>query len=387
MSNHSEGKPSRHTVAERINDAADDDLENTKENKSLHQSGQVPMGEITAIKTISTAIIDSNKTDLKPGTVKDWAEWSLNPLLANVPMFNQYKDLTPDEYNKLLECSAILTAEDKAAAGTLTAALDKTSVHVKNFKRELVKIDPSATSSGYKLMHAILSSEECGRGIYRTSRIAQFNDTPFFNNVSTVEEFTAAANTMLAEFNLLPPDCKERAETNADVKMLLKKMPIIIGEEVNEYTKKIKKREARDLPLKFNYDDLAMMLAADVVAANINTSGTINAAKGGRRICLNCGSPDHLVSEKDANGKRLCTKLCPQCNNNICPGVRGGVCVVHADEMPDIKDIKNAEGRPIPPHIYQWLLDLRKDKRSAPTANMATMTGNAAAAPLGFAMF
>ena len=154
VSNHSEGKPSRHTVAERINDAADDDLENTKENKSLHQSGQVPMGEITAIKTISTAIIDSNKTDLKPGTVKDWAEWSLNPLLANVPMFNQYKDLTPDEYNKLLECSAILTAEDKAAAGTLTAALDKTSVHVKNFKRELVKIDPSATSSGYKVAHA-----------------------------------------------------------------------------------------------------------------------------------------------------------------------------------------------------------------------------------------
>ena len=55
--------------------------------------------------------------------------------------------------------------------------------------------------------------------------------------------------------------------------------------------------------------------------------------------------------------------------------------------MPDIKDIKNAEGRPIPPHIYQWLLDLRKDKRPPPTANMATMTGNAAAAPLGFAMF
>ena len=192
---------------------------------------------------------------------------------------------------------------------------------------------------------------------------------------------------MLAEFKLLPSDCKERAEANADVKMLLSKMPITISEEVNEYTKKIQKREALDLPLKFTYDDLAMMLAADVVAANINTSGTINAAKGGRRICLNCGSPDHLVSEKDANGKRLCTKLCPQCNNNICPGVRGGVCVVNADEMPDIKDIKNAEGRPIPPHIYQWLLDLRKDKRPPPTANMATMTGNAAAAPLGFAMF
>ena len=52
--------------------------------------------------------------------------------------------------------------------------------------------------------------------------------------MTTVEEFIAAANTMLAEFNLLPPDCKERAETNADVKMLLKKILISIGEEVNE---------------------------------------------------------------------------------------------------------------------------------------------------------
>ena len=232
------------------------------------------MGEATTIKDISTAIIKTNKTDLKPGTVKAWSKWSLNPLLANVPMFNKYKDHSPNEYLKLLKRSSTLVAEDAAAAGTLTAALDDTSTYVTNFKNELIKTDPDASSSGYKLYHAILSPEDCGRGIYRTSRISQFNTKSFFLNATTVEEIIAASNVMLAEFNLLPPDCKERADKNADVKMLLSKMPITIEEEVKEYNKKINKREARDLPLKFTYDELAMMLAADIVAASINSSAS-----------------------------------------------------------------------------------------------------------------
>ena len=373
------------SVAERINNAAEAVSKDEEESMILHQTGQVPMGEATTIKDISTAIIKTNKTDLKPGTVKAWSKWSLNPLLANVPMFNKYKDHSPNEYLKLMKRSSTLVAEDAAAAGTLTAALDDTSTYVTNFKNELIKTDPDASSSGYKLYHAILSSEDCGRGIYRTSRISQFNTKSFFLNATTVEEIIAASNVMLAEFNLLPPDCKERADKNADVKMLLSKMPITIEEEVKEYNKKINKCEARDLPLMFTYDELAMMLAADIVAASINSSGTINAAKGGPRICLNCGDTSHLVTDK------VCTKKCPQCNSKICPGLRGGICVVYADEMPENKDVKNAGGvKPIPEHIYQWLVELRKKERNKlnldkPTANIATMTGNHAS--IGFSMF
>ena len=48
------------------------------------------VSEVTTMKDISTAIIKTNKTDLKPGTVKAWSKRSLNPLL----MVSKYKDWT-----------------------------------------------------------------------------------------------------------------------------------------------------------------------------------------------------------------------------------------------------------------------------------------------------
>ena len=103
-------------------------------------------------------------------------------------------------------------------------------------------MDSDASTSGYKLLHAILSSEECGRGIYRTSRIKEFEDKSFFHDASTVEAVVAASNTMLAEFNLLPENSPNRSEQNAEIKMLLTKMPPSIQFEVNKYKKKISTR-------------------------------------------------------------------------------------------------------------------------------------------------
>ena len=79
----------------------------------------------------------------------------------------------------------MIHAESEAFAGTLSAALDKDSVLVKNFKKDLMKTDPTASTSGYKLLHAILSSEECGDGIYRLARIDDFNKKDFFAMAST----------------------------------------------------------------------------------------------------------------------------------------------------------------------------------------------------------
>ena len=293
-SNDSETMPS---IAERLEQVADLNITKKLQPSNQHQSGQAVPATATGIKAVPTAVIENNKTSLVPGTIKNWSKWSLPPLLVNVPNFKMYYSCSPEAFNDLCTQLPQLNEENEAIAGTLTAALDNTSTHVINFKNELVKMDSDASSSGYKLLHAILSSEECGRGIYRMSRIKDFEAKSFFNSVSTVEDVIAASDTMLAEYHLLPES--ERSEQNAEIKMLLKKMPLSIEAEVAEYKKKINKKEAYDLPLKWTYEQLAMMLAVDIISAKIDSStiGTINAGKSTKRICLNCGSPDHLVTD------------------------------------------------------------------------------------------
>ena len=344
--------------------------------------------KVTVIKDVPSQVIKANKTDLTPGTIKKWSMFSLPPLLVHVPTFAKSYMLPRQQFEAALNNDPVLEAENAAIAGTLIAALEKDSEHVENMKEELTDIDPDASLSGYKILHAILSSEQCGKGIYRTSRVKAFKNKQFFHDAHTVEKVVMASNKALAEFKLLPETVDIRADTNADVKMLLSKMPITIAEQVAYYEKKIEKREAQDLPLKWSYKELTQLLAVDIVTAYINTAGTINTANiDKRRICVNCGSKDHIVTDKGPNGKRLCNKKCPneQCQSGICPGLRGGVCVVSADEMPKHDDIKNAIGKTIPEHIYKWLVELRAEKRPAPTANIATMTANAST--VGFAMF
>ena len=326
------------------------------------------------VKPVPTAIIEANKTDLQPGTMTDWSRFSLPHLLVNVPRFAEAYQLPVEDFEVACHGSAALRAENKAIAGTLSAALDKNSMYVANFKQSLLAIDATAAASGYKLLHAILSSEECGKGIYRIARIKEFKAKQFFNDTDTVEKVVAASNKALAEFKLLPES--ERAESNAEIKMLLSKMPIAIEEQVAHYKMKIEKREARDMPLKFTYSELTVMLAVDIIAVYINKPGpagtsraiTTTGKKPFVRQCMNCGSFDHIVSDK------LCTKRCPNksCNSKICPNVRGGTCVVAADTIPERSEIKNAAGATVPEHVYDWLVELREKQRPKMTNKSAS---------------
>ena len=74
-----------------------------------------------------------------------------------------------------------------------------------------------------------------------------------------------------------------------------------------------------------------------------------------------------------------------ECQSDICPGLRGGICVVCADSMPSNNEVKNALGKPVPEHVYKCLVDLREAKRPVQSATIATMTANPAS--MGFAMF
>ena len=48
-----------------------------------------------------TAVIESDKTTLMPGTVQRWSKWSLPLLLVNVPTFKKYYQTDPELFNDL----------------------------------------------------------------------------------------------------------------------------------------------------------------------------------------------------------------------------------------------------------------------------------------------
>ena len=170
--------------------------------------------------------------------------------------------------------------------------------------------------------------------------------------------------------------------------MLLKKMPLFIESEVAEYKKKVAKKEAYDLPLRWTHTQLVMMLAVDIISANIDSpiSGTINAGKAASESTSTAALPTTSSPRRMPRASACAaTKQSPECKSTICPGVRGGVYVVRAGTMPERKIIKNARaGRSQSTSTRGLYEELRETERTklnldkTPSANMATMTNNQA---------
>jgi hypothetical protein len=79
---------------------------------------------------------------------------------------------------------------------------------------------------------------------------------------------------------------------------------------------------------------------------------------------MRCGKFGHKAGDKKADGTSVCTARCGECGSRLCTGCRdGGVCVVIADEMPSIDDLRNGAGFKYDPKVYQILAEYRKKKR------------------------
>ena len=79
-----------------------------------------------------------------------------------------------------------------------------------------------------------------------------------------------------------------------------------------------------------------------------------------RTKCFNC----------KAIGKHLsyeCPIKCSDCDNNFCPGARGELCAIVADDAP--KDIKNAFGDSLPDKLQSRLLDAWRKKHPGKEAS------------------
>ena len=355
------------------------------ENDQVANLDQVTMGKPEDIQqvVVSSKLLENLSTDLKPGTVGLWAKCVFPQVTKDATEFAKWIDVSEEKYMEQLEVNSVLRSQDKDMSTILMSMLNKDSEHVEAFKEDLTEQLPDALTSGYKMWHAIKSSEEVGSGVYRRVRITQFWQKDHFNLNMSVEQMLAAAKKMRKEYHLLPADV--RSTPHAEEKMLLDKMPAALNDVVATYKKKLQKREDLGQPLKWTYEDLAMHIAIDthagLIDGSIRQESSIRfgkTGKGGVKLCVNCGSTEHVVTDKK------CTKTCDECGSKICPKVRGYECVVTADKMPLNKEVLNAKNppHPVPPHVYQWLVDLRKEKR-APDGTVKAAKINAATATEG----
>ena len=350
--------------------ASDTDQERVREQPALQDiTDQLNNYKSITIDRMSSEAIRARKTDLTPGTVKAWAAWTVPAVGAKTKTWLRHLELDPEAFEDECMRNPVLRAEDEHNADVLAAMLNDTSEHVKAFKGNIIKTDPSASISGYKLYHAILASEKVGKGAKREGRVKEFEAKHFFSKGMKAESFVVAADTALAEFELLPPE--KRAEQNADLKMLLGKMPTEMCAIVDKYRKKLAKREALDESPKWAYDELVAELAFECCPSGFHAN--VAKALGDKpKVCVNCGE-GHDVKDKK------CTKRCDECGSNICPKIRGDVCVVTAEEMPSQHDIKNAVGGRTPDHVYKWLKELRAEKREKMGLDKQARTIKAAA--------
>jgi hypothetical protein len=143
-------------------------------------------------------------------------------------------------------------------------------------------------------------------------------------------------------------------------------MPFAINEAVSTYTKKIKKYEALEKPLKFSYDELVVLLAVEYMSVHrVSVKKAETPAWARRTQCVRCGSHEHKAGDKTEDGKPVCTARCSDCGSRICSGCRpGGTCVVMADEMPPMSELKNGAGELYRPEIYNQLVEYRNKKRA-----------------------
>jgi hypothetical protein len=145
---------------------------------------------------------------------------------------------------------------------------------------------------------------------------------------------------------LLPASAKPGE--HALERALLGKLPQSMAETMADYEKKINKREDRDLPLKWTYDELVQELAGEYLRSS--AAATVKKAwtGGGVAVCVRCGLEGHKASEKKPNGEYVCKGIC-DCGSRLCTGCyKGGECVVMADEMPPRNKLLNAKGKTYP---------------------------------------
>lgn len=339
-----------------------------------------PKPKIEPITPLNSTQLSNLTTALEPGKVNEWTMLSASALGKKTQrwakLWREKQDMPEESFLKLLESDPILRAEDEHNSGMIMGMLDRTSVNVANFKSDIIKLDtirlaegkPLIVDSAWLLYSHIKENARCGEGMKRAARVKEFKVTSYFGSAMNNEQFIEAANRMINDFKLLPES--ERKDSYAIFRALLAKMPAWMVDKITEYEYKITKAETLGKKFKWSIDEFVQILSIDYeVASASELTGRAGKSFQGKdsdsNKCTVCNKSGHYAGERDSSGKLVCSAFCTNCKERNCPAALGASdkCILKMATMPSHGDYKNAGGKTVPKHIYEFLVQ-KHSKRS-----------------------
>ena len=271
------------------------------------------------------------------------------------------------------EACAAGEVDDNLDAWTATQLVNcfkMSSLRVANIKRRIRDECPEVRTSGRRMLRFIEATvTEGDYGEAGMKRVADYNETSFFEMTSDTDKNEHAAAELLTSFRAQPADV--RSSRNAELRALIRKLPAALATEAKDLERKLLKKEALGKPVPWSYNELSI-LAAQYIAFEVRHNGggggggggTIAAgeeASAGERPpskptadkCFNCNKPGHSADE--------CRKVCAKCSIKGCPGGRGETCVVEKKDFPS--KVKNFSPRGcVPDRVYRALKEAHEAK-------------------------
>ena len=101
-----------------------------------------------------------------------------------------------------------------------------------------------------------------------------FKAKEYFAGVTTLAGFVGAANNLRSDYALLP-ESERRGEFDLELTFLAKQ-PDAMKDVVADYTKKIKKRESLEQPLKWSYKELVKLIADEWIESGASASQVVS---------------------------------------------------------------------------------------------------------------
>ena len=311
-------------------------------------------GQRVAMQKLSNAELKNLATDLE---------------LVDIPAFradlecaiggtdpDAFELLASDDWRQLLASSpARYTPANLRIARVLKAVLNPNAKNVKLLMTDLREqnVDrPGILTSGMDQLEAI-DKLILDRSLGQVKLDAASHELTVLKAGATVTETRIIIDQIKKQFILKPE--AERAQPNALLHAILDKMPTDgkLEEKHETYTSDLFKAEMTKAPAPWTVQQLTNNIAVDLARAAKKEVSAADRNDRSKIQCASCGDFGHWSSE--------CKKKCDICKINLCPGVRGMLCVVVTADKPP-QDVENALGKVMRPDLQSVLLTAWKAK-------------------------
>ena len=313
--------------------------------------------------------------DLTPRSIAEWYPLFVQTVLV--------RDLDwKGRISMLLSCTEnsvgpFVSSDPIAAAANLWLArsafmcLDPLQPKVKTYKQRLIN-NPSLNHDGVAFIAAVLKLSKYELGATERKAREAWLAKKYLSVGLGYDEAEYQVRECASEFERLTLYTDETSLHLA----IIGKLPREFQAEKEDLETEIYDAESTKTGLKYDREKLIVLLASKIsrgpkdkgsqqrVAAAVEDAAKAakEAAAAGRtgdekspRVCVSCGSKDHITKD--------CTKKCGKCDLKYCPGVRGAAsCVVKSGkDVP--KSTQNALGKDMPYYLHNKLVAANAQER------------------------